>query len=135
MMPPGGGSYVGSLRGSVGDGHVPKGLGRCSTAPPEMLWRDCGAPHQAEIFAYKTLQEPVSGQRDLDRECELIVQRATFMPDIFVGGVVSVQAEIGAVAAEFKPPSATASCVVTTTDNRLIVGSLIAIGEGRINFQ
>lgn len=93
VMPAVGVSYEGSLRGSISDGQVPKGFGTCLSGPTLMEGKECDAPHQVELFAYKQLTEPLPNQGDLDAQCEQIVQLATMMPDIFAGGALSVRAE------------------------------------------
>lgn len=135
VMKEGGLPYEGSLRGSLAGGQLAQGLAQCAEGPGFMASKSCVAPHRVEVFGYKTLFEPVPSQHDLDVECEQIVRRTTLMPDIFADGALSVRSEITEIAAEFRPPPATATCLVATTDKRKIVGSLIGLGEGEIRFQ
>lgn len=135
VMPAGAGPYTNPLKGSVSAGEAPPILGACAGGPQPRVWNDCIGTHKWEIFASKTLSEPPPAQAELDDECEFIVQRATAMPDIFAGGALSVHAFVIEVKAEFSPPTSTVSCVVGTTDNRKLIGSLRGLGDSPVPFQ
>lgn len=67
-------------------------FGSCNDGldPPTPLV--CSSPHTAEVFAYRTPQDPTVTQREVDDGCRAQVVAATGMADPTGGGVLVVEA-------------------------------------------
>jgi hypothetical protein len=141
VTPSSGGSYTGSVKGTLATGKLPSVFGQCastdnptSALPPVR----CDRPHRFEIFGVATLPDDFADQRALDSQCALVVRATTRMPDASAHGQLTVTAVVSHEDADFQampgfgstgsPAVTEATCVAGVTGTHLLDGTLFGLG-------
>lgn len=133
------GPFRGSIRGSVRDGHNAEALASCQAMPDGTALQptSCSQPHRAETFGVVAVSDQ---NANLEPSCLALVHRLTGMSDVSSGGALIVGAVITSDSAQNSastlhpagPQEYEATCLATVAGSRLLVGTLIGLGDRRL---
>ena len=133
-----GASYSGSIQNALSTGRLPVSFAQClvsAQTPTDTI--SCDQPHRYEVFGSALLPDGDRDQSALDTDCRAIVASTTHMPDITVGGALTVAARPfhwgtdGLETAGWPQGSQSGEvmCTVAPTAARLLTGTLFGLGQ------
>jgi hypothetical protein len=134
--------FRGSIRGGVLDGHNADALASCQATPDGKALQpiSCSQPHRAETFGVVAVSDQTA---DLEPSCLALVHRLTGMSDVSSSGALIVSAVITSDSARDNastlhpvgPQEYEATCLSTVVGSRLLVGTLIGLGDRSLPWQ
>ena len=132
--------YDGPLRDALSTGHQRNRIGTCATGSDltggELGLMGCATAHQSEIFAAGGSGTHSLARADLQESCDEVVDRLTGIPHLTTAGlsvqVLAIASDGTHLTAASIPAEVNLSCGVTTTHQRTLDGSLLALGDQSI---
>lgn len=130
--------YGTSIRDALNTGQQRNHLSTCIPAPDwngDVNADACEAPHALEIMAFGESGDHPVIRTHLELTCQQLVRRLTGMADPLAAGALSIQMYVrgintsGPITTPQVPAHSGISCGVTTTGNRKLRGSLLALGR------
>jgi len=127
--------YGNSIRNAVHTGRYRDQLGSCI---PNFDWDGglamCSQPHVLELMGWGDSGDHLVAGVQVERSCQQLVHQLTAMPDPTAGGDLSIQIGVKegnrvAIRPSQVPAHSRISCGVTTSGDRKLRGSLLALGQ------
>jgi hypothetical protein len=127
--------YSSSLRNAVSTGHEKDRTALCTASPLEQQgWvATCTRQHTGEVFARGAIGAEPASRPTLHTQCAQLVARQTTIPDLAAAGLT---VELAAVDNDGSPtdtdpipPYSQLYCGLSAANRRLLVGSLLHLGD------
>lgn len=131
-------AYTGTLRDALNTGNQRNLLGYCFAASGGIYAlgdiSSCASPHSYQQLAYGISGNSTVGRADVERTCADAVRQLTGLADITAGSALATVVDTTdnngePVTGTDLPPNTYLSCGINTTGDRLLGGSLLAIGD------